>query len=55
MLQIRTSKSVLRYFPNAAILHIHTEQMPQHGTNLALTLTAVTLNHHHPLPLIAGD
>ena len=29
--------------------------MTQHGANLALTLTAVTFNHHHPLPLIAGN
>ena len=55
MLQIRTGKSVLRYFPDAAVLHVRTEQMTQHGANLALTLTAVTFNHHHPLPLIAGN
>ena len=55
MLQIRTSKSVLRYFPNAAILHIHTEQMPQYGTNLALALAAVSFNRHHPLSLITGN
>ena len=55
MLQVSTSKSVLRYFPDAAVLHVGAEQSPQHSADLALALAAVALNDHHPLSLIAGN
>ena len=34
MLQIGTSKPVLRYFPDAAVLHVGTEQSSQHSADL---------------------
>ena len=55
MLQICTGESVLRYFPNAAILHVSTEQTAQNSADLGLALAAVSLNDHHALPLVAGD
>ena len=55
MLQIGTGKSVLRYFPNAAILHVGAEQSSQHSADLRLAFAAVALNDHHPLTFVAGN
>ena len=55
MFQIGTGKPVLGYFPDAAILHVGTEQSSQHSADLRLALAAVALNDHHPLSLIAGN
>ena len=55
MLQVGTGKSVLGYFPNAAVLHVRAEQSSQHSADLALAFTAVALHDHHPLALVAGD
>src|SRR5699024_8491079 len=53
--QVSTGKSVLRYFPDAAVLHVGTEQRSQHSADLALALAAVAFNHHYPLSLVAGN
>ena len=55
MLQIGTGKSVLGYFPDAAILHVGAEQSSQHSADLTLAFTAVAFDDHHPLALVAGD
>ena len=55
MLQIGTSKSVLRYFPDAAILHVGAEQNSQHSADLRLPFAAIALDDHHSLALIAGN
>ena len=55
MFQIGTGKPVLGYFPDAAILHVGTEQSSQHSADLRLSFAAAALNDHHPLPLVAGN
>ena len=55
MFHIGTSKAVFRDFPDAAILHVGTEQDRQHSANLGLALAALALNDHHPLSFITGN
>ena len=55
MLQVSTGKSVLGYFPDAAILHVGAEQSSQNSADLRLALAAAALNDHHPLSLVAGN
>ena len=55
MFQIGTGKPVLGYFPDAAILHVGTEQSSQHSADLRLALAAAAFYDHHPLSLIAGN
>src|SRR5699024_11702684 len=50
-----SSKSVLRYFPDAAILHVGAEQNSQHSADLRLPFAAIALDDHHSLALIAGN
>src|SRR5699024_10160257 len=53
--QVSTGKSVLRYFPDAAVLHVGAEQSPQNSADLRLALAAAAFNDHHPLSLVAGN
>ena len=55
MFQVRTGKTVLGYFPDAAILHVGAEQSSQNSADLRLALAAAALNDHHPLSLVAGN
>jgi len=55
VLQVSTGEAVLRDLADAAILHVAAEQPGQHHADLRLTLTAVALDDHHALPLVAGD
>ena len=55
MFQVSTGKTVLGYFPDAAILHVGAEQSSQNSADLRLALAAAALNDHHPLSLVAGN
>ena len=53
--QIGTGKSIFGDFADTAVLHAAAKQRPQHRADLRLALAAVSLNHHHVLPFVAGN
>ena len=55
MFQVGAGKPVFRNLPDAAILHVATKKRTQHGTDLRFSFAAVSFNHHHALPLVAGN
>ena len=55
VLQVGAGKSVLGYFPNAAVLGVCAEQFGQHIADLAFPFAAAAFDHQHLLPGVAGN